>query len=103
MSVSYVEMLPRRSILDMVSESIHDIPLNDKNNWKQSQGNYTENNIRYKLIIDNSEDDSAVRYLLTSGVLDQCCTSMVACSDFPEESRMHVSYSCITHLVVLFI
>ena len=92
MDVSY-DQLYHRNIIEIMSESFIDVPSNEPkgNDADKDYVNYTENNVRYKLIIDNSEDDSVVRHLLTCGVLDQRRTQMVACSDFPEESGMHVS------------
>ena len=46
---------------------------------------------RYKLIIDGSEDDSAVRVLFTHGILDRSNTNMFVCSEFTKERHMHVS------------
>ena len=82
---SYHQM-KKRNILEMVKES-----LQGEQHKEDEQMNYTEYNVRYKLIIDSSEDDSAVRYLFPCNVLDRKKTQMVACSDFPEESGMHVS------------
>ena len=92
MDASY-DQLYHRNIIEIVSESLNDFPLSKRKEDEDDKDyvNYTENNVRYKLIIDNSEDDSVVRHLLTCGLLDQTRTRMVACSDFPEESGMHVS------------
>lgn len=92
MDVSY-DQLYHRDIIEIVSESLEDFPLSRKKDEDEMENvNFTETNVRYKLIIDNSEDDSVVRHLLTCGVLDKTRTQMVACSDFAEESGMHVSY-----------
>lgn len=95
MDVSYDQMMPHRNILEIVSDSLKDLPQNVtydyENEMTHDHVNYTENNVRYKLLIDNSKDDSAVRYLFACDVLDQKYTQMVACSDFSEESGMHVS------------
>ena len=89
---SYHQM-KKRNILEMVKESLHDLPLSveGEEHEEDEQMNYTEDNVRYKLIIDSSEDDSAMRYLFPCNILDRKKTQMVACSDFPEESGMHVS------------
>ena len=101
MEVSYSQMY-HRNILEIVEESVKDLPSKEatRNNiYIEDSGGYIlidetaldkEHNVRYKLVIDNSEDDSAVRYLFTCGVLDKHRTQMLICSDFPEESRMHV-------------
>ena len=48
----------------------------------------SENEVRYKLIIDPSEDDSLVRLLFSVGVLDRENTRMFVCSDFPGDGQL---------------
>ncbi|XP_019859705.1 PREDICTED: uncharacterized protein LOC109587936, partial [Amphimedon queenslandica] len=98
MEVSYCQM-KHRNVLEMVNESLHDLPrIIESEKLEENEldidpdlANYTENNVRYKLIIDSSEDDSAVRYLFSCNILDRQKTQMVACSEFFEESGMHVN------------
>ena len=100
MKVSYNQIqLYHRNVLEIIEESLNDLPSKERNDGKlinvieQRQSTaYTGQNVRYKLIIDNSEDDSAVRYLFTCGMLKKLETHMFACSDFPEESGQHVSH-----------
>ena len=47
-----------------------------------------EAEVRYKLIIDPSEDDSLVRLLFSFGVLQRKETRMFVCSDFPGDSQL---------------
>ena len=76
-----------KSVLEIVDQSLKDLP--SSNSQTKSRPEYT---VRYKLIIDTSEDDSAVRYLFACGVLNKQETQMFACSEFVEGSHMHVSY-----------
>ena len=52
-----------------------------------------ENEVRYKLIIDSSEDESVIRFLFTFGVLQRKNTRMYICSKFPgdgETQKVHI-------------
>ena len=42
-----------------------------------------ENEVRYKLLIDTSEDESLIRFLFDFGVLDRSKTRIYVCSSFP--------------------
>ena len=42
-----------------------------------------ENEVRYKLLIDTSEDESLVRFLFDFDVLDRSKTRIYVCSSFP--------------------
>ena len=84
------DQMKHRNILEMIMESLLDLPLNYEHEASKEEVEHAEN-VRYKLIIDNSEDDSAVRYLFSCNILNRENTQMVACSDFSEESGMHVS------------
>ena len=54
-----------------------------------------ENEMRYKLIIDSSEDGLLVRLLFSTGVLLRDKTRIYMCSDFPGDSQLqNVCYSC---------
>ena len=72
--------VPKRKILEILKESIQDRP--------QAMQNLTENEVRYKLIIDPSEDDSLVRLLFSMGVLTRDNTRMFVCSDFPGDGEL---------------
>ena len=47
-----------------------------------------ENEMRYKLIIDSSEDNSVIRLLFSTGVLKREKTRMYMCSDFHGDSQL---------------
>ena len=42
-----------------------------------------ENEVRYKLLIDTSEDESLIRFLFDFGVLERLKTRIYVCSNFP--------------------
>lgn len=58
---------------------------------KDDVHNAIHNEVRYKLIIDPSEDDSLVRLLFSQLVLKLDETRVYICSDFPEDSHLRVS------------
>ena len=72
--------VPKRKILDILQDSMRDRP--------QAMQDLTENEVRYKLIIDPSEDDSLVRLLFSMGVLTRDNTRMFVCSDFPGDGQL---------------
>ena len=47
-----------------------------------------ENEMRYKLIIDSSNDGSLVRLLFSTGVLQRNKTRVYVCSDFPGDAEL---------------
>ena len=71
----------QRNILTVLKDSLRDRPL-------QKGQDLAENEVRYKLMIDPSEDDSLVRHLFFMGVLDRENTRMYVCSDFPGDSHI---------------
>ena len=70
-----------RGILEVMKDSLEDRP-------QQHGQDMTEAEVRYKLIIDPSEDDSLVRLLFSFGVLQRAQTRMFVCSDFPGDSQV---------------
>lgn len=74
------DQVQTRGILEIVRDSLQDRP--------QDQQDITENEVRYKLIIDPSEDDSLVRLLFAFGVLKRENTRMYVCSDFPGDGQV---------------
>ncbi len=48
----------------------------------------TENEVRYKLLIDSTGDDSLVRSLYSVGILDRQNTRMFMCSNFPADGEL---------------
>ena len=77
--------IKRRHIVDILQDSLADQP---------NEANRTENEVRYKLVIDPSEDDSLVRLLFTFGVLDRQNTHVFVCSDFPGDAHLQKVYLC---------
>lgn len=76
-----VEDLPyERHILDVLKESMEDRP--------EITNDMTENEVRYKLLIDPSEDHSLVRQLFSFGVLNREKTRIFMCSDFPGDGQL---------------
>ena len=73
-----------RNPLDILKDSLAEHP----------QDSYAINEVRYKLIIDPSEDDSTLRLLFQFGVLDRKNSRIYICSDFPGSSDLQkVSYN----------
>ncbi len=70
----------RRGILEILHASLEDRP--------QEKQDLGENEVRYKLIIDPSEDDSLVRLLFTFGILKRDNTRIFVCSNFPADGQM---------------
>ena len=70
-----------RGILEVLKDSLGDRP-------PQQDQNMAEAEVRYKLIIDPSEDDSLVRLLFSFGVLQREKTRLFMCSDFPGDSQL---------------
>ena len=70
-----------RNILEVLKDSLEDRP--------QKHGrDMAEAEVRYKLIIDPSEDDSLMRLLFSFGVLKREETHMFVCSDFSGDSQL---------------
>lgn len=78
---SSLEKLEQRGVIEILRESLQDKP-----NCSGEQQMYDD--VRYKLIIDPSEDDSLSRLLLMHGILDPKKTRVFTCSDFPEDSQL---------------
>ena len=74
-----------RGILEVLRDSLQDCP------YQQGQ-DMAE--VRYKLIIDPSEDDSIVQLLFCIGVLQWKETRMFMCSNFPGDSKLKKVYYC---------
>lgn len=70
----------RQNIIDILQESLKDRPLATKD--------LMENEVRYKLIIDPSEDESLTRHLFSSKILEREDAKMFICSNFPEDGEI---------------
>ena len=72
----------RRSILDILRASLADKPQDG-------------DEVRYKLIIDSSEDSSLLRLLFAFEVLKYENTRTYVCSDFPGDSHQNMVCVCV--------
>jgi hemicentin len=70
----------QRHILAVLQDSMRDRP--------QAKQDLSENEVRYKLLIDPSEDDSLIRLLFSFDVLERQKTRILMCSDFSENVQI---------------
>ena len=84
-----------RHILEVLKDSLKDRP-------QQQDKKVAEVVVRYKLIIDPSEDDSLVRLLFSFGVLQRNKTHIFMCSDFPGDTQLQKVTECVLCTLVLF-
>jgi hypothetical protein len=92
-SHSLTSVKPRNTI-EVLRESLAEPSLAES---RDNDG--VEAEVRYKLIIDTSEDDSMARLLFMHNVLDQSSTRTFTCSDFPDDGdiqKVHI-ISAIKH------
>lgn len=75
-----LQRVKRRGILEILRASLEDRP--------QDKQDLSENEVRYKLLIDPSEDDSLVRLLFTFGILKRDNTRIFVCSNFPADGQL---------------
>ena len=69
--------MKRRGVLEVLKQSLADHPKDLS----------AENEVRYKLIIDSSKDESLVRLLFSFGVLERTHTRIYVCSKFLGDSE----------------
>ena len=93
---SHYSTVQKRSILTVLKDSLRDRPSQDGQDM-------SENEVRYKLIIDPSEDDSLIRLLFSLGVLDRQNTRMYVCSDFPGDSQIQKVCVCVRVCVLVYV
>ena len=74
MNVSPAEVR-RRDVVQVLKDSLNDTPT-------------TENEVRYKIVIHSSEDDSLVRVLFQYKLLERQNTRIYMCSDFPGDTEL---------------
>ena len=74
MNVSPAEVR-RRDVVQVLKDSLNDTPT-------------TEDEVRYKIIIHSSEDDSLVRVLFQHKLLERENTRIYMCSDFPGDTEL---------------
>ena len=77
------DKLVRRNVIEILKESLQDTP-----NSRSKGDQQMHNDVRYKLIIDLSEDESLPRLLLMCKILHPEKTKIFTCSDFPEGSQL---------------
>ena len=77
----------QRGILEVLRDSLEDRP-------QQHGRDMAEAEVRYKLLIDPSEDDSLIRLLFSFGVLQRKQTRMYVCSNFPGDSHLQRVIAC---------
>ena len=77
---SQTERVQQRNVLDILQDSLQDRP--------HTLQNPIENEVRYKLIIDPSEDESVVRLLFSFGVLNREATRVFVCSSFSGDREL---------------
>lgn len=65
----------RRDALLVLKDSLRDMP-------------DTEDEVRYKIVIHSSDDDSLVRLLFQYEVLERQNTRIYMCSDFPGDDEL---------------
>ena len=84
-------------VLSKLKDSLHEQPQQNSSEHELQQcrdikleirDQRSLNEVRYKLIIDPSEDDSVVRFLFSFGILNPDTTDMYVCSDFPGDSHI---------------
>ena len=103
-----LENLKRRSIIEILCDSLADKPycndshgdlhrVGSKRMQQQSSPSCdnTQNEVRYKLIIDPSEDESITQLLFMFGILQRENTRTYMCSDFFGDGQLQkVRKSC---------
>ena len=80
-----LEKLERRDVLTIIKDSLEDRLIIQRNETRT----FEQEGARYKIIIDDSEDESAMKLLFSNKVLDEKAVIHL-CSDFAEESNLHV-------------
>lgn len=75
---SQMEGISPRNPVDVLIESLNDHP----------QSMAANNEVRYKLLIDPSEDDSVIKLLFSCNILSREMTRLYMCSDFPEDGHL---------------
>jgi len=91
--------------IDILRESLADKPYSNQGDQKTSSDD-TQNEVRYKLIIDPSEDESITRLLLMFGILTSDNARTFMCSNFPGDSQLQKVillnvYKCLTPYFLL--
>ena len=84
--------LHQRTIVEILQSSLDDKPFvvhrPVSKRISSLSNDDTQNEVRYKLIIDPSEDESITRLLFTFGILKHENTRTFICSDFPGDGQL---------------
>ena len=105
-----LENLKQRTIIDILRSSLDDKPYSNqaahvglirapsKIGDKFREHHDTQNEVRYKLIIDPSEDESVTQLLFMFGILKRDITRTYMCSDFPGDGQLQKVMGCCIHM-----
>ena len=95
--VAKLDDLKQRNIIEILQSSLADKPYAPRPFSKvQSSHDDTQNEVRYKLIIDPSEDESITRFLFMFHILNRENTRTYMCSDFLGDGQLQkVNNYCI--------
>ena len=85
-----LQRVKQRSVLSILKDSLNDKPKDLS----------AENEVRYKLIIDSSEDESVIRFLFSFGVLQRKKTRMYICSKFPGDGETQKVLTLFNHVII---
>ena len=105
-----VDDLKKRNVIEILKCSLHDNQLPSGHDTqsevagKQTALSYdTQNEVRYKLIIDPSEDESITQLFFMFGILKRKNTRTYICSDFHGDGQLqkvkHNIYYCYRYLL----
>jgi len=97
-----LENLKQRTIIDILRSSLNDKTYKNQAaqvglirtaskilpSDKVREYHDTQNEVRYKLIIDPSEDESVTQLLFMFGILERENTRTYMCSDFPGDGQL---------------
>ena len=96
--------LKQRSIIEILLSSLADKPYTQQHHLSQTVSKMmlpqpqahddTQNEVRYKLIIDPSEDESIARLLFMFGILKRENTRTYMCSDFLGDEQLQKVIHC---------
>ena len=93
------DLYSKRTIIEILSDSLQDKPYNNQNSAENSLDD-TQNEVRYKLIIDPSEDESVTRLLFMFDVLEFENTRTFMCSNFPGDSQLQKVSICLVPSII---
>lgn len=102
--------LKQRSIIEILRDSLADKPYVSQTTTNKvmpaqsSSLDDTQNEVRYKLIIDPSEDESITRLLFMFGILKRDNTRSYMCSDFLGDGQLQkVNNNTVWQLAIYYL